>query len=179
MHTYILLGRGIHSSLHVLGKIKHSQNLQIISSNLLWLLYRQAYKMSGLSEARPAVFDWGLKRSHHVIWKMRYEPFSIRATQVLLDVCLKLLLCWWILPYSSTDAPGEIKQVIITHNGDEVIILLPKCCGGATSRFEGCQGSSRTTKIPHTEEWGQLHRQKDRKIGDGWISKTQSIPVFL
>lgn len=62
---------------------------------------------------------------------MQYEPRCIRTPQCtpgllsefsLLDIIMYIIKYIISFPYLNTDAPGEIKQVITTRNGDEVVI---------------------------------------------------------
>lgn len=112
-------------------------------------------------EAEPATFDSCLD-SHIIYVKTAVQASFYNSLQVLLNVCLESLEHSWILPYSSTGAPRERKQVIFSHKGYRVIILLSKCCGEAAG-----VKAARPQGLHTLRNWGQLHRKR---------GKTQTMP---
>lgn len=73
-----------------------------------------------------------------------------------------------IFPYLNKDALREIKQVIIIHGGDELIILLPECPWRSYKHIwrTGRRPSDHRDHPPSLEEWGQPDREIAMKIGD-------------
>ena len=65
--------------------------------------------------------------------------------------------------YLNTDAPGEIKQVIITHDRDEVIILLPKCTWRSCKQLWRVAGRR---QWDHREAIPEEQEQPDMRIKD-------------